>query len=525
VTAVPSGRSKRRAPNRPSSRGRGHHGHVESCGDQAVTWTAIALAESGGNTSALNAKGEHSVGLWQININPSVRNNVWGNLEDPLVNARAAYDISEQGSNLRPWTVTHASNAGTAKDYRNFIDEAQEAANGQFVGDFRGVGGYDDSDGSGGAFASASVPTGADFVQPVAGAELVDTWHAPRSGGRVHEGIDIFADAGTPIQAISGGKIVRGFDGGELGGVVVRIEGDDGQYYYYAHLQEGSTDHLSVGQRVEAGEQIGAVGNTGNAASTPAHLHLGIQDDGEWINPYDFLLDLPSAEMDELLPAPTGPDSDADGLSDYDEIEAGADPNNPDSDADGLLDGLEVVRFHTSPIDTDTDDDSLSDAYEIARTGTDPTKADTDFDGLRDDLEVGEGRDPLRGTAQASALHNFDPDDPATATDSDADSLTDAYETALGLDPARADTDFDGLADALEIDHGTNATSFDTDADGLGDLQEIEFGTDPFSADLAFESTDPAGGLGLTPQDPTLHDHADHDQGLHALEDDDALAP
>ena len=36
---------------------------------QAVTWTAIAMAESGGRTGALNDRGEYSVGLWQINVN------------------------------------------------------------------------------------------------------------------------------------------------------------------------------------------------------------------------------------------------------------------------------------------------------------------------------------------------------------------------------------------------------------------------------------------------------------------------
>ena len=41
---------------------------------QAVTWTAIAMAESGGRTGALNDKGEHSIGLWQINVASGVRN-------------------------------------------------------------------------------------------------------------------------------------------------------------------------------------------------------------------------------------------------------------------------------------------------------------------------------------------------------------------------------------------------------------------------------------------------------------------
>ena len=76
--------------------------------DQAVTWTAIALAESGGNTEAHNPHGEDSWGLWQVNVDPDVRDNAWGNLSDPSANARAAYEISRGGTDMRPWTTTHA---------------------------------------------------------------------------------------------------------------------------------------------------------------------------------------------------------------------------------------------------------------------------------------------------------------------------------------------------------------------------------------------------------------------------------
>ena len=91
--------------------------------DQATTWTAIALAESGGQTGAHNPTGEDSRGLWQINIAPHVRTNVWGDLSDPYVNARAAYDISNHGRDMRPWTTTHASHAGTSTDYRTYLPE------------------------------------------------------------------------------------------------------------------------------------------------------------------------------------------------------------------------------------------------------------------------------------------------------------------------------------------------------------------------------------------------------------------
>lgn len=99
-------------------------------------------------------------------------------------------------------------------------------------------------------------------------------WGAPRDGGRrKHEGIDIFAAKGTPLLAVCDGKIDR-VGNSRLGGKTVWLyDSKLDQSIYYAHLDE---QNVSVGDYVKAGDQIGTVGNTGNARTTPTHLHLGI---------------------------------------------------------------------------------------------------------------------------------------------------------------------------------------------------------------------------------------------------------
>jgi murein DD-endopeptidase MepM/ murein hydrolase activator NlpD len=113
-----------------------------------------------------------------------------------------------------------------------------------------------------------------------------DTWHAPRSGGRKHLGVDFIAAWGTPILAVENGVIVRkGWD--VLGGWRVSILGDSGTYYYYAHLAAYAAAQ-PIGYRVSSGEVLGWVGDTGNATGTP-HLHWEVHPfNGEAVNPYPF---------------------------------------------------------------------------------------------------------------------------------------------------------------------------------------------------------------------------------------------
>ncbi|MDQ4026412.1 MAG: M23 family metallopeptidase, partial [Actinomycetota bacterium] len=124
-------------------------------------------------------------------------------------------------------------------------------------------------------------------------ATWIDTWGAPRYGPgpivRTHEGQDVFCDVGTPLLASEAGTIE--FDEGGLGGRVARLYRSDGSYWYYAHLSDWNTEGFSSGDRVEAGDVIGYCGNSGNAITTPAHVHFGwYLPNGEAKNPMRMLV-------------------------------------------------------------------------------------------------------------------------------------------------------------------------------------------------------------------------------------------
>jgi hypothetical protein len=107
---------------------------------EAVTWTAIALAASGGRTGELGARGESTGGLWRINAVSGAAVSRWGDLDDPRNNARAAFEISRHGADMRPWMTTHDASVGTAADYRTQLAKVEQEIG--ISGDPRGVAGY-----------------------------------------------------------------------------------------------------------------------------------------------------------------------------------------------------------------------------------------------------------------------------------------------------------------------------------------------------------------------------------------------
>jgi murein DD-endopeptidase MepM/ murein hydrolase activator NlpD len=131
---------------------------------------------------------------------------------------------------------------------------------------------------------------GGPYVFPVYGpASYVDTFGAPRADVSWHHGDDIFAPLGSPILAVAEGTLFSvGWN--RIGGNRVWLRDREGNYFYYAHLAAFTTTAVN-GAKVHAGDVIGFVGNTGDAAGTPYHLHFEIHPVGLLGLGYDGAVD------------------------------------------------------------------------------------------------------------------------------------------------------------------------------------------------------------------------------------------
>ena len=124
-------------------------------------------------------------------------------------------------------------------------------------------------------------------------ATWIDSWGVPRYGPgpivRTHEGQDVFCDYGDPVLAPEDGHV--SFSDGGLGGITARVHTPDGAYWYLTHLSDLNTEELSAGDPVSTGTIVGYCGNSGNAATTPPHVHFGwYQPNGEAKNPMRHLV-------------------------------------------------------------------------------------------------------------------------------------------------------------------------------------------------------------------------------------------
>jgi cell wall-associated NlpC family hydrolase len=459
--------------------------------DKAEIFTAIALAESRGNSEANAAGSEDSRGLWQINVSPGVRENKWGDLYDPLTNARAAYEISGGGTKIRPWSVTHERHAGTQQDYRSWADEARAAA--------VAVGGAPlpapAANGAVDVFVQSALDQVGDPYVWATDASLSDPdpdsfdcselveWAAHRAGVRISDGTWLQylelqeADALTSVdEAIrTKGALLFHFSstptpgGGRPRQAHVAISLGDGRIVEAA----GSKVQISAADpdRFNHAAVIpGLAAAVPPPTPAPAPVPAPAPDD------------IPPTALYSAAPAPLPPPSDKEG--------------------DGLTDHFETL-LGTALDDADSDDDGLGDLSEVTEWQTDPTSADTDGDGVIDGIEVADGSDPGRYRL---------PDDVVAAgfggaamADYDGDGASDLTEVGGGSSREDVDTDTDGIADGLEYAFGSDPTSIDSNRDGLTDGVALDLGMlvpvlPPAPGPGTTDVPDPAGGA-LEPVD------------------------
>lgn len=458
--------------------------------DQAVTMTAIALAESGGNPQAESpvTANERSIGLWQINLKAHgrmVEENGW-DLTDPVDNARAAYAVSQSGTTINPWTVTHNANGAR---YRDFIQAAEDAAEARGHPNVRvnaaGADGYDGADVPAGA--SIDQATGGD--QPAVANSFVQA--------EVDDRVGSFGDmSGEALRAVA-----QQDDGVPVGEFLRNALGQDGDRYVFGadpDPNDPDPDVFDCAELVQWSlERLGAP-NPGGSTNEQQHW-LRNEENGAIQIPVDLAREIPGAviysvsssrsadgrfaghvgislgngetieargkdwgvgswemgnrfETAFLLP---GIDyTDLGGLDDgeFRDRSAGlrlAESNIGalDSDRDLLADHYEVM-YGLDPADPDMDGDGITDGYELMVLGTDAMNPDSDYDGLRDDVERVLGFDPTQ-------YDNPDLEAEATLTpedwlDSDGDGIVNWAEEMMGFDPDDADTDDDGIIDSLE---------------------------------------------------------------------------
>lgn len=224
--------------------------------DQAATMTAVALAESGGNSGAHNPYGEDSRGLWQINVRAH-SNFGQINLYDPLQNAKAAYVVSHGGADISPWTTTHGGQSARYLRYRAQAEAAAAAyGDGPGHGMWRGTAGYGDHVGAGSA--GGASPSGGVHSSPAGGgSDAVVAGHSAALTGtgaemRPGEEYGIPLDPPAPVDGMeavstSSGSTVRA--GAEYG---IPLDSADGQAPVISTLSES----MSSGSTVAADQPV-----------------------------------------------------------------------------------------------------------------------------------------------------------------------------------------------------------------------------------------------------------------------------
>jgi hypothetical protein len=390
--------------------------------DQATTMTAIALAESGGDTRSHNTSGEDSRGLWQINAaaHPDLARR---DLYDPLENAKAAFRVSGGGRDVSPWTVTHH---GGAARYLTYQAEAQAAA--RACGDSGDLGVWTGTIGYGHPLAA-----GGGASPPTSVRTFVDSALA-QTGDPYVFGADPNLDDPNP-GSFDCSKLVQ-WSAHRVGVDLPRRALDQ-----YLDLQgKGTTISVEEAMRTPGALlfSFGSPPAPGGGDPYKEHVAISLGDGrtieargsaygvGSWsaANRFNYAAVLPGLSA---AAAAGDTDTDKDGLTDTLEAKLGLAATAADSDHDNLSDGYELLALKTDPAKADSDGDGIGDAMELV-LGTDPNNPDSDRDGRLDGADA-------RGEP---------------TVDTDGDGLSDALESILGTKPSVVDSDGDGFTDGAE---------------------------------------------------------------------------
>jgi hypothetical protein len=168
---------------------------------------------------------------------------------------------------------------------------------------------------------------------------------------------------------------------------------------YFEGMKDTDSDGLSDGKEEHIGTRSDLVDTDGDGLDDGKEFNLHGTDPLEVDTDGDGFSDGHEIEAGTNplsdVSTPQNLDTDGDGLKDGQEVTYGTDPLDPDSDDDGLNDFDEIINHDTDPLDKDTDNDTLTDFDEVTTHGTNPLLEDTDRDGSPDGYEIERGFDPL----------------------------------------------------------------------------------------------------------------------------------
>jgi cell wall-associated NlpC family hydrolase len=442
--------------------------------DQATTMTAIALAESGGESGAHNSRGEDSRGLWQINAaaHPKLARR---DLYDPLENAKAAFRVSGEGRDVSPWTTTHGGSDARYTAYRSEAQAAARASGDPAGGVWTGTPGYGHPLAAGGAGQGSS-----DALRTFLDSALA------QSGDPYVWGAEARARDGDPDA----------FDCSELVQWAAQragVELPDGSWLQYLELdRQGATIPVEQALRTPGALLFSFSREPTAGGGRPGRAHVAISlGDGQTIEAQSPRSGVGSWRAgDRFQYAAVIPGiSDGSAHPTAQLATAAATASTHDSDRDGVTDAMEA-RLGLSSTAADTDHDNVSDGYELLKLRTNPTLADTDRDRLLDSLELALGTDPLNPDSDRDGRVDGARNRPDGATDKDRDGVTDVLERILGSNPKNADSDRDGFVDGAEY-----RSSFDPTEAGSNPLADAQGGAG--GRQRAVESPDSEQSWGL----------------------------